>query len=173
MKKTIVIPLIIAGFVLVIGVGAGITINLQKRQAQARETTNAATGDAKLASNTTQNTTTHPTTPSSTNATTTTLTFKDGSYSAEGSYTIPEARTEKIAVQLTIKDDKIESVVVTPEFKIRDSQEFQQDFASGISSIVVGKKLATNFDVSQVNGSSLTGSGFKMALLAIKTKAKA
>jgi len=104
-------------------------------------------------------------------ATTPSTTYKDGSYTANGSYVSPGGQ-ENITVSVTVANDTIKSVTVTPGSKDPDGVQYEGLFAKGISSVVVGKPLSTTFNVSEVNGSSLTGTGFTAALNSIRSQAK-
>lgn len=113
------------------------------------------------------------TTPSPTvSSSSATATYKDGEYSATGAYESPGGQ-ETVGVDLKISAGVITSLTVTPGATDPTSQEYQSKFVSGIQSIIVGKPLSSNFDVSEVNGSSLTGTGFSQALTSIKSKASA
>ncbi len=97
--------------------------------------------------------------------------YKNGTYTAVGSYESP-AGIESIGVSLTIKNDSISAASVTPMPNDGTSSYYQQRFADGYKSMVVGKSVdSVNLDV--VSGSSLTPIGFNKALAAIKAKAKA
>ena len=97
--------------------------------------------------------------------------YKNGTYTAVGSYESP-AGLESIGVSLTIKDDSISGASVTPMPNDGTSSYYQQRFADGYKSLVVGRSVdSVNLDV--VSGSSLTPIGFNRALAAIKAKAKA
>ena len=98
-------------------------------------------------------------------------TYKDGDYDAEASYSNPSGQSD-VEVELTLADNKITEVTVTPMAKNSTSKQFQQKFASGISDEVVGKSL-DELNVSKVAGSSLTSSGFNAAIDEIKADAKA
>ena len=97
-------------------------------------------------------------------------TYKDGTYTAEGSYQTPET-VEKITVKVTLADDTITAVDVTGDPQARESQQYQGQFIGGISDEVVGKKI-DDIKVSRVAGSSLTSGGFNQAIEEIKTEAK-
>lgn len=118
-----------------------------------------------------------PSTLSSTPSTSTTTpvasdaTYKDGTYSADGTYRSPGGN-EKIGVTLTIAGDAISNVSITTYGSGSDAQGYQAQFKDGISAIVVGKKV-NDVSVSRVSGSSLTSTGFNNALETIKSEAKA
>jgi len=96
-------------------------------------------------------------------------TYKDGTYSAEGSYQTPET-VEKIKVSLTISDGSVTAVEVTGDPQARETRQYQADFIGGISNEVVGKKL-DDLSVDKVGGSSLTSGGFNAAVKEIRTEA--
>ncbi|MGX6449424.1 FMN-binding protein [Patulibacter sp. S7RM1-6] len=97
--------------------------------------------------------------------------YRDGTYSADGSYTSP-AGQETVGVQLTVQDGKVTAVEVTPQASNPNSQKFQGEFADGISGEVVGKSL-DDLRVSKVSGSSLTSGGFNAAVERVKSEAAA
>ena len=97
--------------------------------------------------------------------------YKDGDYDAEASYSNP-AGPSKVKVALTLADNKITKITVTPEAENSTSKQFQTKFASGISDAVVGKSI-DELNVSKVSGSSLTSTGFNAAIDDIKADAKA
>jgi uncharacterized protein with FMN-binding domain len=97
--------------------------------------------------------------------------FKDGEYDAEGTYSNPSGQS-KVKVDLTLADNKITEITVTPEAQNATSKQFQTKFAGGISDAVVGKSI-DELKVSKVAGSSLTSSGFNAAIDDIKADAQA
>ncbi len=101
----------------------------------------------------------------------TALAYKDGTYTADGSYNTPTS-TEVISVTLTIKNDVITDSSITNNPQARESQQYQSKFISGYKSLVVGKKIS-EVNLGRVSGSSLTPIGFNTALAKIKSQAKA
>jgi uncharacterized protein with FMN-binding domain len=101
----------------------------------------------------------------------TTATYTDGTYTADGGYTAPSGQ-ESITVEITITDDVVTDVVVTPHAESGNQAQFQAQFASGIAAVVEGKDIDT-LEVSRVGGSSLTSGGFNAALETIKAEALA
>ncbi|HRH93473.1 MAG TPA: hypothetical protein PKV72_02980 [Candidatus Peribacteria bacterium] len=97
--------------------------------------------------------------------------YKDGTYSADGTYRSP-AGGESVSVSLTLKDDVVTDATFTGDATNPKSKMMQANFASGFKEVVVGKKL-DDVSVTVVNGSSLTGDGFMNALAKIKAEAKA
>jgi uncharacterized protein with FMN-binding domain len=97
--------------------------------------------------------------------------YKDGTYTADGRYPSPDGE-EEIAVTVTIKSNLIAAVSVTSVESNREGAQYQRQFESGISSVAVGKPLAT-LSVSNVAGSSLTSQGFTAALATIRSDAAA
>ena len=105
-----------------------------------------------------------------TTTTNTNYTFKDGTYSATGSYQAPSG-TESIQVSLTVQGNVVTNVVVTPNAVNPMSARWQAKFVSGVSQAVVGKNL-NEVNLTQVSGSSLTPKGFNSAVDQIKAQAK-
>jgi uncharacterized protein with FMN-binding domain len=100
---------------------------------------------------------------------TTSGSYKDGTYSADGTYQAPSG-TEKIGVTLTIADSKVTKVEIEKHATDPNAVEYQTDFASGISAQVVGKSI-DELNVARVAGSSLTSGGFRAAVDDIKKQA--
>lgn len=97
--------------------------------------------------------------------------YKDGTYTADGPYVSPGGNVS-IGVSITLKDNAITAVTVTPKASDPTSKQYETQFASGISAAVVGKQL-DGLSVGAVSGSSLTGKGFETALEAIRKDAAA
>jgi uncharacterized protein with FMN-binding domain len=95
--------------------------------------------------------------------------YADGTYTADGGYTAPSG-PESITVEITIADDVVTDVVVTPHATEGNQAKFQGQFAAGIEAVVVGEDIDT-LAVSRVGGSSLTSGGFNEALETIKAEA--
>jgi uncharacterized protein with FMN-binding domain len=98
-------------------------------------------------------------------------TYTDGTYSATGSYGSPGGQ-EQLSVTLTLVNDIITAVSVTPLAYDRRSQNYQNIFISGYKQYVIGKNIA-DVNLTRVSGSSLTPIGFNNALAQIKAQAKA
>ena len=96
-------------------------------------------------------------------------TYADGSYTADGSYQAPSG-TESITVELTLADDKITDITVTPHATDPTAKGHQAEFVGGIAEQTVGKDIDT-LNVTRVSGSSLTSGGFTIAIAAIKEQA--
>lgn len=95
--------------------------------------------------------------------------YKDGTYTADGSYQAPSG-TESITVELTLADDTITDITVTPHATDPTAKGHQAEFVGGIAEQTVGKDIDT-LNVTRVSGSSLTSGGFKIAIEAIKEQA--
>lgn len=100
----------------------------------------------------------------------TTSAYKDGTYTAAGTYRSP-AGTENVSVTLTLTNDVITDITATPTSDNNTSKRYQAMFVSGYKALVIGKKIDT-VQLDKVSGSSLTGAGFNAAVSAIKTKAR-
>ena len=97
--------------------------------------------------------------------------YESGTYSELGAYQSP-AMPENIKVDLTLENDVIAALTVTPLTEHETSINFQTLFSQGINQLVVGKNIDEIERFTAVNGSSLTPVGFQQALEAIKAKAK-
>ncbi|WP_210479150.1 hypothetical protein [Naasia sp. SYSU D00948] len=95
--------------------------------------------------------------------------YADGSYTEDGSYQSPGGE-ESITVSITLQDDVVTDVTVTPHATSGNAKQYQTQFASGIADQVVGKDI-DSLNVSRVAGSSLTSGGFNDALEKIKADA--
>ena len=100
---------------------------------------------------------------------TTSANYQDGTYTENGNYLSPEGN-ESISVTLTLAANKVTAVTITPHPNSGTAAYYQQQFASGIASEVVGQNIDT-LNVSRVAGSSLTSTGFDAALATIKAHA--
>jgi len=98
-----------------------------------------------------------------------TTSWKDGTYQSRGGYQSPNG-PETVEVTITVANNVIQEVVVTPGAQNSTSQRYQGQFAEGISAETVGKPLDA-LSVSRISGSSLTSGGFNQALEAIKADA--
>jgi uncharacterized protein with FMN-binding domain len=97
-------------------------------------------------------------------------TYKDGTYSADGNYVSPNGN-ETVGVELTLAGGAVTGVKITPHPTNSNTRKFQGEFAGGIQSQIVGKKL-DDIRVSKVAGSSLTSGGFNQAVEKIKSEAR-
>ena len=97
--------------------------------------------------------------------------YRDGTYSATGSYNSPGGE-DQVAVTLTVANDIVTSVSAIPKTQDRTSARYQAMFVSGYKQYVVGKDLSS-VHVGIVSGSSLTGIGFNAAIAKIEAEAKA
>jgi len=88
--------------------------------------------------------------------------YKNGEYTATGSYQSPGGN-EEITVSVTLADGKITDTTATSGAKDRESKEFQSQFIEGYKNLVVGKSI-DDIKLSRVSGSSLTSQGFNNAI---------
>lgn len=96
--------------------------------------------------------------------------YKDGEYSAQGTYTPPSNETEEVDVALTLEGGVVTALEVTTSGNHPTSKQYQREFTSGIQEQVVGRSL-DELDVDKVAGSSLTSGGFNKALDSIRAEA--
>jgi uncharacterized protein with FMN-binding domain len=109
------------------------------------------------------------TTDNTTATTTSNSTYKDGTYTATGSYSTPGG-IETITVTATLAGNTISSVSADGSANGGDSAQYQSRFLSNYESLVVGKNI-NSVSLSRVSGSSLTSNGFNSALTKIKNEA--
>jgi uncharacterized protein with FMN-binding domain len=93
--------------------------------------------------------------------------YADGTYNATGQYgSLPSS----IGVSVTLVDDVITAVTVTPHATDPTSLDYQTRFARAIPALVVGRNL-DEVNLSKVAGSSGTPDGFNAAIQQIKAEA--
>ena len=94
--------------------------------------------------------------------------YADGVYTAIGQYgSLPSS----ITVTVTLSDDLITAVEVTPHATNPTSLDLQRRFAAAIPTVVVGKRI-DEVKVDRLAGSSNTPDGFKAAIERIKEQAR-
>lgn len=98
-------------------------------------------------------------------------TYKDGIYSAAGTYQSPAGK-EEISVSVTLQNGVITDAIFTPKATNEVSVKLQGMFASGYKAVIVGKTL-DEAKLDKVSGSSLTPKGWNDAIEKIKLEAKA
>ena len=93
--------------------------------------------------------------------------YADGDYTALGEY---GGLPSHITVSLTLSDNIVTAVDVTPHATDPTSLDYQERFADAIDAVVVGKPIA-DLEISKIAGSSGTPDGFNDALEQIRTQA--
>lgn len=96
--------------------------------------------------------------------------YKNGQYTATGSYDSPGG-PEEITVNVTLKDGIISDTSATAEPSGATAEEYQGKFLSGYKQLVVGKAI-DSVSLDRVSGSSLTSEGFNSAIDQIIKKAQ-
>jgi len=97
--------------------------------------------------------------------------YKDGTYSATGSYMSPGGY-DQLGVSITLKNDIVTGASVTNMAGDGRSRRYQDMFIASYKQYVIGKNIA-NLYLTKISGASLTPSGFNDALSQIKAQAKA
>jgi uncharacterized protein with FMN-binding domain len=93
--------------------------------------------------------------------------YADGTYTATGQYgSLPSS----IGVSVTLVDDVITAVTVTPHATDPTSLDYQTRFAQAVPALVVGRNI-DEVNLSKVAGSSGTPDGFNAAIQQIKAEA--
>ncbi|WP_326761672.1 hypothetical protein OHB35_44510 [Streptomyces phaeochromogenes] len=93
--------------------------------------------------------------------------YEDGEYTVDGEY---GTRGSSIGVSLTLDDDEITVVDVTPHATDETSLALQRRFAEAVPALVVGKDI-DDVNLDRVAGNSATPAGFNDALEKIKAEA--
>ena len=108
--------------------------------------------------------------PSATPPPAPTSTYKNGNYSATGTYNSPGGH-ETLRVTIDMANDVITALAVTSVKIDSTAAAYETAFEGGIQDIVVGKDI-DSLNVGPVAGSSLTSIGFNRAITTIKGLAK-
>jgi hypothetical protein len=145
---------------IVIVIGAGITLG-------ARKSKDGSAASASTATTSTPSTSTTSRTGTSGSGASTT--FKNGTYSATGSYRAPDG-TQQIGITLTIAGDAVTSASAKNEAQGRQSSQYEDEFISDFTSQVVGMKVDS---ISIFTRATLTVAGFDNALQNIESQARA
>ncbi|MFD6277211.1 hypothetical protein ACFWFI_16785 [Streptomyces sp. NPDC060209] len=93
--------------------------------------------------------------------------YEDGEYTVDGEY---GTRGSSIGVSLTLEDDEVTAVEVTPHATNETSLALQKRFADAVPELVTGRDI-DDVELDRVAGNSHTPEGFNDALE--KTKAAA
>jgi uncharacterized protein with FMN-binding domain len=110
------------------------------------------------------------TTGTGTTTTSSNATYKDGTYTAPGTYVSPGGQ-EDIKVTLTLAKNIITAMKVVTVKADPTGRAYEQQFEGGIAGVTVGKNI-NSLNIGVVAGSSLTSVGFNQALATIKADAK-
>lgn len=171
MNKKDKIFLAIGGVAIVAAVGFGgyalftkPTTSDSSTQQTSQTSSSSATDSASSAA------TTPSATESSTASSSTTSTYKDGTYSASASYSVPHGYQNTIKVSITISGGNITAASATHDYSDRESGEYIDMFDSVLTSKVVGQSISSA-SFSRIGGASLTTDGFDEALTTIQSDA--
>jgi uncharacterized protein with FMN-binding domain len=94
--------------------------------------------------------------------------YADGVYTATGQY---GSGPSSITVTVTLVDDVITAVTVTPHATNPTSLDFQRRFTAAIPAVVVGRRI-DEVKVGRLAGSSGTPDGFNAAIQRIREQAR-
>lgn len=95
--------------------------------------------------------------------------YANGEYTAEGVYKA-SGSSKSIIVKVTLDNDTIAGVTVTPNTTIKMSLGLQNRFATAIPNEVIGRVI-NDVHLDKLAGSSFTTKGFNDALEKIKKEA--
>lgn len=158
----------IIGFIIFLGVAVG-AIALAMSNKKEVETP-VVTSEENSTSTITASTTVEATTTASSTEPTALSEYKDGTYSATGSYKSP-AGIEQINLSVEIENDIITNSTFKGLAENSRSIGYQEQFANGYRAQIIGKNIDT-VKLSKVSGSSLTPIGFNDAMGKIKDEAE-
>ena len=108
--------------------------------------------------------------PAPRSSTENTSTYRDGDYSATGSYSA-DGGQEQLTVHVTLSGDIITAASVTAGAHSAQAQADQDAFIANYQAQVLGQDIST-LKLGSVSGSNLAVNGFNDALTRIKTQAK-
>jgi len=175
MQKKLYIPIFIGGLILVITIGVGISLSFINKSDNIKNTSSVSTNsslsnisssEANSSSTISRliSVTSSSISSSSLNSiTSSSSSFKDGTYSANGTFATPGG-DQMIGVTLKIQNSKIASVSIQDKTTDERSAEYAKIFSDSISQVVVGQPISKAYLNGQVNGASLTSGGFNNAL---------
>lgn len=171
---------ILVGAIAILAILAGATYTFTTAQPTGTASQNTAIqvarkeeddDSATTATNVANTATATATTSSSPSASSVGSGYKNGTYTATVSYSVPKGATNQIAVQATISDGKITAVSSKDTFSDRESGDYIDSFESSLKADVVGQPLS-GFSASRIGGASLTTYAFEEAIQKIATQAK-
>ena len=164
----------VVAILVVVVIGGGALIYSLTKKTSPPETASSAPAStaSTTAAATSSDATAHATATTAVAASTSgTSTYKNGTYSATGSYLSPGGN-ESIGVTVTLTNDVVTSARVTPEPVSAEGKQYQAIFEQNFTPYVVGKNIS-DIKLTHVSGSSLTPTGFNDALSKIEAEAKA
>lgn len=132
----------------------------------------SSTTSTSSSSTPTTSTSTTTDTSSSSSTTSSSSSYKDGTYTASTSYSVPHGATNTISATVVVSGGNITSVTADDNYTDRESGMWISDFESSLSSTVNGTSLA-DASFSRIGGASLTTEGFNAVLDMIRTQATA
>jgi len=97
-------------------------------------------------------------------------TYRDGTYSADGTFDTP-AGIETIGITLVISKDKVVDTSAVDKASNPTSQSYTNDFINNFRSYVIGKSLSS-LSLGKISSASLTPNGFNNAAASIRSQAK-
>jgi uncharacterized protein with FMN-binding domain len=158
----------LAVLIVIVAIVAAVTVTNKKKPAMS----NTSDVTAPTSSDTSTTTSNDPQDAAPTTSTpATSMAFKDGTYTATGSYDSPGGN-ESITVTVTLADDSVTATSATSGANDPEAREYQGQFIASYKQLVVGKKIS-GISLSRVSGSSLTSQGFNSAIQKIESQAKA
>lgn len=107
---------------------------------------------------------------SNSSSTSTSGSYKDGTYTATVSYSVPRTQNS-LKATVVVSGGNITSVTTNNSYSDHESAEYVQGFESAVSSSASGKSLSS-YSPTRIGGASLTTAAFAEALDEIRTQAQ-
>lgn len=111
-------------------------------------------------------------TATSTSTAASSASYKDGTYNATISYTVPHGYSNSVMASITISGGKITAADVNNDYSDNESGMYIDSFTAAIKNAVVGQSI-DGLSLSRIGGASLTTQAFDDALSSIRNDAKA
>lgn len=111
-------------------------------------------------------------TTSATTTSTSTSGYKDGTYTASASYSVPHGAQNTISATVTISGGTIASVTANDNYNDGESAMYVDSFESALTSSAKGQTIAS-YSPSRIGAASLTTAAFNNVLDTIRSQAQA
>jgi uncharacterized protein with FMN-binding domain len=97
--------------------------------------------------------------------------YKNGNFTSNLNYSVPDGFTESMTLNITINNDIITSVSTTNSKSNGESKKWQLRFEGAVSGVVANKSM-DSYAGAKIGGATLTTGAFKNALASIKSQAR-
>ena len=162
---------VIGSVALLAAAGIGGATLFASKDDTASTTTGATASSTTLSSSTPSDSTSASTnTSTSSSSSTSHSSYKDGTYTASTTYSVPHGATNSISATVVVSGGTITSVTANDSYTDRESGMWISDFESSLSSDASGQSLSS-YSPSHIGGASLTTEAFSSVLDEIRSQA--